>query len=94
MSRQSKIADTVGWAVLAVAILGLIGSIGIETVGGALVWVIVGGGAVWHLTAARRRRASAAAAEIAARAERENELYLDGDSSGLYGQYRPPTGGQ
>lgn len=88
--KQSKAADIVAWLAIAVAILGLIGSIGIGTVGGAVVWVIVGAGAGGYLVGARRRRASAAAAEIAARAERENELYLEGNPAGLYGQHRPP----
>ncbi|WP_064076715.1 hypothetical protein [Prescottella equi] len=83
--------DLAAWIVLAVAVLGLIGCLAIGAYGGALVWIIGGGGAGLALAGLRYRRAAAAAAEIAARADRENELYLDGDSSGLYGRYRPPS---
>ncbi|ORM18354.1 hypothetical protein [Prescottella equi] len=91
MTRQRGTADVVAWIVLAVAILGLIGCMTISAYGGALVWIIVGGVAGLSLAERRRRRSAAAAAEIAARAECENELYLNGDSTGLYGQYRPPS---
>ncbi|EGD24637.1 hypothetical protein [Prescottella equi] len=89
--KQSNIGDVVAWIVLAVAALGLIGCVAIGAYGGALVWVIVGGVAGLYLAGLRRRRSAAVAAEIAARAERENELYLEGDSGGVYGQYRPPS---
>lgn len=79
----------IAWAVVAVALLGLIGSVGIGEPGGALVWMLVGAVAGGYLLAARRRRAAAAAAVIAARADRENELYLGGDAAGMYGQFRP-----
>ncbi|ORL11665.1 hypothetical protein [Prescottella equi] len=89
MTRQPGTADVVAWIVIAVAALGLTGCMTIGAYGGALVWVIVGGGAGLLLAERRRRRSASAAAEIAARADRENELYLDGDSSGVYGKYRP-----
>lgn len=87
--KRAKTADGIAWIVLAVAVLGLVGCLTISAYGGALVWIIVGGGAGLLLAERRRRRSAAAAAEIAARADHENELYLDGDRSGLYGQYRP-----
>lgn len=91
MTRRRGTADVVAWIVLAVAALGLIGCMTISAYGGALVWSLVGGLAGLWLAGRRYRRPAAAAAEIAARAERENELYLDGDVRGMYGQYRPPT---
>lgn len=89
--RRPGGVDLVAWMVLTVAVLGLVGCMMIAAYGGALVWIIVGGCAGLVLAGRRRRRSLAAAAEIAARAERENELYLDGDSTGMYGQFRPPS---
>ncbi|AEV51884.1 hypothetical protein [Prescottella equi] len=85
--KQGRVADGAAWIALAVAVLGLIGCLTISAYGGALVWIIVGGGAGLILAERRRRRSAAAAAEIAARADRENELYLDGDAAGVYGQF-------
>lgn len=89
MTRQRGTADVVAWIVLAVAVLGLIGCLTIGAYGGALVWVIVGGVAGLSLAERRRRRLAASATEVAMRAERENQLYLNGDNAGLYGKYRP-----
>lgn len=89
--KWNKIADLVAGIVLAVAAFGLIGCLAISAYGGALVWIVVGGGAGLLIAERRRRRSAAAAAEIAARADRENEQYLNGDSTGLYGRYRPPS---
>jgi Flp pilus assembly protein TadB len=96
--KQSKIVDVIAWIVLVFAALGVFGGILIGTVVGALVWLVIGGCAVLALARQRQRRARLARVEqaaqdavIAARAEHENQLYLDGDSEGLYGQYRPPS---
>lgn len=91
MTAANRAATIAAWALIALSILGVLGSIGIGTIGGAVVWVIIGLAAAGYLATARRRRASAAAAEIAARAERENELYFKGDITGLYGQFGPPA---
>lgn len=89
--KQSRAADVVAWMAIALAVVGLVGCLQIGAYGGACIWVAIAAAVSFDIIRRRRRRASAAAAEIAARAERENELYLEGDSSGLYGQYRPES---
>ncbi|NKS94597.1 hypothetical protein GS876_10215 [Rhodococcus hoagii] len=76
------------WCLMTVAVLGMLGGVMIGSAAAVVVWAVVGGAAGTSLLIAHRRRVSTVQAEIAARADRENQLYLEGDSTGLYGQYR------
>ncbi|NKR24007.1 hypothetical protein GS479_01225 [Rhodococcus hoagii] len=80
------------WSLVVLGVMGTIGCVNNTTYMAAALWAIIGLAAAGGLA---RRGVRAVQAErdrvavIAARADRENELYLDGDSSGLYGEYRP-----
>lgn len=79
--------QALAYCLILVAGLGVIGGIMIGSVAAVIVWLLAGGAGAGYLLRIRRRRALAAEAEIAARAERENALYLDGKDEGLYGTW-------
>lgn len=86
------------WVVLVLSAMGVVGCIGNTTYMAAVLWAIIGAAAAGALARRRMRRVrleradqAARDAAIAARADAQNEAYLDGDASGVYGQYRPPT---
>jgi uncharacterized membrane protein len=88
---QSKIIPAICWTALGVSALGLLCCLVSTLWLGALVWVAVGTGAVFALSAHRRSVTHAAGQVIATRADQQYRDYLDGKASGMYGNYQPPA---
>ncbi|ORL01582.1 hypothetical protein A6F56_04485 [Prescottella equi] len=74
----------------------MVGCVANATYAAAILWAAIAACSAAVLARRRMRqvrleRAEQAAhdAAIAARADAQNEAYLDGDTTGLYGKYRP-----